>query len=455
MRMILSRSRFVLVPILAGLATVAFAALPASVDGEALPTLAPMLERVTPAVVNVHSKTRVRVANPFADDPYYRHFFGIPDLPQERMQQSLGSGVVVDAARGYVLTNNHVIDGADEISVTLADGRTLPAQKVGADAATDVAVIRVPPQNLTAVPLARSSALRVGDFVVAVGNPFGLGQTVTSGIVSALGRAGLSGVGVQNFIQTDAAINMGNSGGALVNLRGELIGINTLIFSPSGGSVGIGFAIPSDLAAGVMRQLVAGGQVRRGSLGIETQDVDETLAGIVGVNAGRGAVVTRVNQGSPAERAGVETGDAVVSINGSKVTGARDLANQEALLPVDSKLALGIVRRGRPLVLSAVLDADPRQRIDGGTLDPRVNGASFVDLPAEYAERGINGVQVSRVARGSRAAQNGLRANDVVLTVNGAAVADVAAFNRALRGRPAQLVLGIARGRRAGELRFE
>ncbi len=432
----------------------ASAALPQVAEGQAMPTLAPMIERVTPAVVNVNSKTRVRVANPFANDPYYRHFFGIPDAPQERMQQSLGSGVVVDAARGYVLTNNHVIEGADEISVTLADGRTLAATKVGADAATDVAVIRVAAEALTAVPLARSRDLRVGDFVVAVGNPFGLGQTVTSGIVSALGRAGLSGVGVQNFIQTDAAINMGNSGGALVNLRGELIGINTLIFSPSGGNVGIGFAIPSDLASNVMQQLIAGGQVRRGSLGVDTQDVDDALAAAIGVKSGRGAVVTRINHDSPAEQAGVRVGDAIVSINGSKVSGTRDLANQEALLPVGSKIALGIVRKGQPLVAATVLNADPRERVDGDALDPRVNGATFIDLPAEYSEQGIVGVQVARVANGSRAAQNGLRINDIVLTVNGAAVANVAAFNRQLTVKPRQLVLGVARGRRAGELVF-
>lgn len=250
------------------------AALPAVVDGQALPSLAPMLERVTPAVVNISSKTHVRVAtDPLLDDPFFRRFFGVPNLPRERVEQSLGSGVIVDASKGYVLTNNHVVQGADDISVTLHDGRTLKASVVGTDPDTDVAVIQIPAQNLTALAVADSAQLRVGDFVVAVGNPFGLGQTVTSGIVSALGRTGLKGLGYQNFIQTDASINPGNSGGALVNLRGELVGINSAIFSPSGGNVGIGFAIPSNLAGNVMRQLVRSGTVKRGSLGVETQDL--------------------------------------------------------------------------------------------------------------------------------------------------------------------------------------
>ena len=270
------------------------AALPTAVDGQPLPSLAPMLETVTPAVVNIHSRTVVRVRNPLADDPFFRHFFGLPSAPQERIQQSLGSGVIVDAAEGLVITNNHVIEGADDIQVTLADGRTLAGEFVGADPDTDVALLRIPAERLSAVRLADPNALRVGDFVVAVGNPFGLGQTVTSGIVSALGRQGLSGLGYQNFIQTDASINPGNSGGALVNLRGELVGVNSAIFSPSGGNVGIGFAIPVALAQDVMRQLLAHGEVRRGSLGVESQDIDAAMAKLLGVGERRGAVITRV-----------------------------------------------------------------------------------------------------------------------------------------------------------------
>src|SRR5690554_3104683 len=277
------------------------ASLPATVDGQALPSLAPMLRRVTPAVVSVHTKQRVRINNPFANDPFFRRMF--PGIPEERINESLGSGVIVDATRGYVLTNHHVIEGADEVSVTLSDGRTIAAEFVGSDADTDVALMRIAVPSdgapLQAIALTDSSALEVGDFVVAVGNPFGVGQTVTSGIVSAVGRANVPGVGYQNFIQTDASINPGNSGGALVNLRGELVGINTASFNPRGsmaGNIGLGFAIPANLARGVMQQLAATGEVRRGTLGIDTQDLDDRLAASLGLTAGsRGAAVTRVH----------------------------------------------------------------------------------------------------------------------------------------------------------------
>jgi len=276
------------------------AALPAAVDGQLMPSLAPMLQRVTPSVVSVHSKQRIR--NPYADNPIFRRMY--PNIPLERFNESLGSGVIVDAQRGYVLTNHHVIEGATEVSVTLADGRTLKAEFVGSDADTDVALMRIPVQNLDglslrALPLANSGALQVGDFVVAVGNPFGVGQTVTSGIVSAVGRSNLPGVGFQNFIQTDASINPGNSGGALVNLKGELVGINTASFNPQGsgaGNIGLGFAIPANLAGDIMRQLVATGEVRRGTLGIETEDVDARDASRLGLGGrqAHGAKVTRV-----------------------------------------------------------------------------------------------------------------------------------------------------------------
>ena len=271
------------------------AALPANVDGEKLPSLAPMLEEVTPTVVNIATEGRVLLRqNPLFSDPFFRRFFNVPDQPIERKTQSLGSGVIVDAKRGLVLTNNHVIANAIQITVSLNDGRTLEAELVGTDPETDVAVIKIPADNLTAIKISDSDKLRVGDYVVAIGNPFGLGQTVTSGIVSALARSGLGILDYENYIQTDASINPGNSGGALVNLRGELVAINDAIFSQSGGSIGIGFAIPINLALHVMEQLVETGHVQRGVLGVQTQDLNPLLAEAFGLKQTKGAVSTHV-----------------------------------------------------------------------------------------------------------------------------------------------------------------
>ena len=277
--------------------------LPAAVDSQALPTLAPMLEKATPAVVNIATESRL-ARNPLLDDPFFRRFFNIPEQPLERKAQSVGSGVVVDARRGYVITNHHVVDGVDTITVTLRDGRKLNAKVIGSDRESDVAVIQIPSGNLTALPLADSDALRVGDFVVAIGNPFGLGQTVTSGIISALGRSGLGIQGYEDFIQTDASINPGNSGGALVNLRGELVGINTAIIAPGGGNVGIGFAIPSNMVSRLMNQIIAHGSVRRGQLGVSAQDLTPDLARAFNIPANQGAIIAQVSPRSAAARAG-------------------------------------------------------------------------------------------------------------------------------------------------------
>ena len=429
------------------------AALPASMDGQALPSLAPMLQRITPAVVSVHTKQRVRVRTPFGDDPAFRRMFNIPE---ERISESLGSGVIVDAERGYVLTNHHVVVDADEVSVTLADGRTLEAEFVGSDADTDVAVMKIAPQALTAVALADSNALMVGDFVVAVGNPFGVGQTVTSGIVSAVGRSNVPGVGFQNFIQTDASINPGNSGGALVNLRGELVGINTASFNPRGsmaGNIGLGFAIPSDLAGSVMRQLIANnGVVRRGSLGIETQDLDERIAATLGLEAStRGAVVTRVHADSSGAAAGLRAGDVVVAANGQRIDGAETLRNFQGLQPANARVVLDVRRDGKPLSLTATLREQPRV-LAGAMLDPRASGATFSELPEAMRRGGINGVLVEAVERNSRAAANDLRAGDVVLGASGARVGDLANLRTTLAAQPPQLVLRILRGRTQGDL---
>ncbi|MBS7458223.1 Do family serine endopeptidase [Coralloluteibacterium stylophorae] len=427
--------------------------LPAVVEGQPLPSLAPMLERVTPAVVNIYTRQRVRVRNPLADDPFLR-MLGLRALPQERVAQSLGSGVIVDAQQGYVLTNHHVVEGAEEVSVTLADGRTLEAEFIGSDPDTDVAVIRIPADHLDAVPLVDSNSLRVGDFVVAVGNPFGLGQTVTSGIVSALGRSGIRGLGYQNFIQTDASINPGNSGGALVNLRGELIGVNTAIFNPGGsreGNIGIGFAIPSALAAEVMNQLIETGTVQRGTLGIQTHDVTPEMAEALDLDDRRGAIVAAVREGSPAAESGLRSGDVIVSANGQRVDGMAALHNIEGLLPVGKPVVLEVVRDGETVTLSPILQ--PRlTELDGARLDPRLSGARFVELDERYRQQGLAGVRVGAIEPGSRAARSGLRVDDLVVRFNRRDVTDLDGLRRALDTQPPQMVLGLVRGGRAGEL---
>jgi serine protease DegQ len=425
------------------------AALPALIDGQALPTLAPMIERVTPAVVNISSRTRTRVRDPLLDDPFFRRFFGVPNMPQERVEQSLGSGVIVDAAKGYVLTNNHVVQGADDIRVTLSDGRTLKAKLVGTDPDTDVAVIQIPADNLKAVSLADSTRLRVGDFVVAIGNPFGLNQTVTSGIVSALGRSGLRGLGYQNFIQTDASINPGNSGGALVNLNGELVGINTAIFSPSGGNVGIGFAIPSTLAGDVMQQLIRTGTVKRGSLGMETQNLTADIAQMLGVAAGRGAVVTRVQADSAAEAAGLRPGDVVVGVNGKPVNNEQDLHNAEGLLPIGSDIELKVLRDGREIVATTKLTGRDAASAEGQILDPRLGGAQFVELGERQRQQGLRGVAIARVVGGSRAESNSLRSGDVVVAVNQVDIRNVEDLKALSKRQPRQLLLTVVRGQNA------
>ena len=420
------------------------AAMPPSVDGQPLPSLAPMLEHVTPAVVNISSKTRVQVRNPYLDDPVFRQFFGLPAVPRERVEQSLGSGVVVDAAKGYILTNNHVVGGADDITVTLQGGRTYKATLVGTDPDTDVAVIRINAPDLQALPLADSSKLRVGDFVVAVGEPFGLSETVTSGIVSALGRSGLGKSGYQNFIQTDASINPGNSGGALVNLRGELVGINSMIFSPSGASAGIGFAIPSDLINEVMGQLIAHGKVERGSLGVQTQAITGRMAQLLGLKSADGIVITSVSPGSAAEHAGLQPGDVLSTLNGKPLHSQQQLLNAEGLLPLGSTLKLGVLRQGQLREVSATLTAEKLASLDGGQLDPRLSGVRFSELDQAMRSRGIRGVAITEVQPGSRAALAGLSSNEVLLGVGDVRITGLRMLRGLAGARPRQLVLVVA-----------
>ncbi|PPU15417.1 heat-shock protein [Xanthomonas arboricola pv. corylina] len=424
----------------------AAAALPAAVAGQPVPSLAPMLQQAMPAVVSVNTKQVVRVRNPFFNDPILRRLF--PQVPQDRINESLGSGVIIDAQKGYVLTNHHVIENADDVQVTLGDGRTVKADFIGSDADTDIALIRIKADNLTDIKLADSNALRVGDFVVAIGNPFGFTQTVTSGIVSAVGRSGIRGLGYQNFIQTDASINPGNSGGALVNLQGQLVGINTASFNPQGsmaGSIGLGLAIPSNLARNVVEQLVTKGVVVRGTLGLETQNLTQQMLQGLGVDSLRGALVTRVLPGSAAAAAGVQPGDVVVAANDQRVDSAEALHNYEGLQAVGSAVRLEIRRDGKPLTLTAKLKEQDRA-VTGDMLDPRLGGATFVDLPESLRQSGITGVMVSEVKRGGRAAANGLVSGDVIVASSVGEFADLASWRANFQRKPQQLVVRILRG---------
>ncbi len=420
-------------------------------QGQRLPTLAPMLERTMPAVVNIATSSTIRIQqNPLFDDPFFRHFFDIPSQPQTRQSQSLGSGVVVDAEKGYILTNNHVIANADVINVNFKSGHNLKAKLIGTDPATDVAVIQVTPSTdfkLTAIPLADSDRLRVGDFAIAIGNPFGLGQTVTSGIVSALGRSGLGIEGYEDFIQTDASINPGNSGGALVNLKGELIGINTAILSKSGGNVGIGFAIPINMAHVIMTQLIKHGEVRRGRLGAQAQDLTPDLAkafGIRNTNRYIGAVITQVDKNSAADKAGLKAGDIVVKFNGKPVRNASSLRNRVGLLRVGERVELVILREGKQRTLTAKIEGEQNISQLKAT-HPRLKGATFSNITQNSALFGkIKGVVVSSVERGSPAWQVGLRKNDVITSVNRQPVKNIQDFKKATQGA-STLLLNISR----------
>ena len=406
------------------------AALPATVDGQPLPSLAPVLDRVMPSVVNVYTQTRVRVRSPLMDDPFFRRFFNIPDRPRERVSQSLGSGVIVDAKKGFVLTNNHVIAGADDISVTLYDGRSFDAEVIGTDPDTDLAMIRIPAEDLSALSFADSQELRVGDFVVAVGNPFGLGQTVTSGIVSALGRSAFRGLEFQNFIQTDASINPGNSGGALINLRGELVGINSAIFTPSGGNVGIGFAIPAAMARYVMDQLAESGEVRRGTLGIFVQDLTEDLAGAFGMDKNSGVLIAEVDKGSSADEAGLRGGDVITSIAGFPVRRAQEFHNYEGQFPVDDKIRIEYIRDGKQK--NVRLRVEELEVLDGADLDHRLEGATFEEIPLKLRSERLRGVLLTELEPDSRLARRGMRPGDIIVGSNRNRIRDLDEFREVI-----------------------
>src|SRR5688572_23335706 len=337
------------------------AALPASVGETPLPSLAPIVKRVAPAVVNISTQGTIKQKqpsqNPLLDDPFYRRFFDMPELGPRKFQ-SAGSGVIFDAKNGYIVTNAHVIENASEITVTLQDGHDLKAEVVGTDARSDVAVLKVKSEKLTQLVLGDSARVEVGDFVVAIGNPFGLQHTVTSGIISGLSRSGINPDGYEDFIQTDASINPGNSGGALVNLKGELIGINTAILSRSGGNIGIGFAIPVNMARGVMDQLLKYGEVKRGLLGVSIYSLTPDMAKSLNLPSTQGVLVSQVSEGSAADRAGIKAGDVIISINNQPIKSNSELRNAIGLSRIGDKLDVALIRDRKPLRVTAVITED-------------------------------------------------------------------------------------------------
>lgn len=418
------------------------AALPTR-DG--VPTLAPLIEKVSSTVVNVSVKSKEDAPdNPMFNDPMFRRFFNMPDRPQRRERRAAGSGIIVDAKNGYVLTNYHVVEDATEITVTLKDDREFTAKKIGGDEGTDVALLQIDAKNLTPLTIGDSNALQVGDFVVAIGNPFQLGHTVTSGIVSALGRSGLAIEGYEDFIQTDAAINPGNSGGPLINLKGEMVGMNTAILTGGGGNIGIGLAVPTSIVSNVMQQLIEFGEVRRGQIGIQISDLSPELAKNLGIGQNNGAVIQRVNKGSPGEKAGIKAGDVAIALNGVPLKGSNDLRNRVGLTQVGTGVTLTVIRDGEKKDIKIKLEKAPEKQ-EMAAIEDRdaLEGASFSD--PEPSDR-FKGAIVKDVQRNSPAWQVGLRERDIISAVNRKKVNDVEDFEKALKEGGRQVALSVKRG---------
>jgi serine protease Do/serine protease DegQ len=426
------------------LSATSWAALPAMVNDEELPSLAPLVEKVSPAVVNIRVSQTLSTGGHFGDEAF-RRFFGLPDVPGgEREVASAGSGVIVDAENGYILTNHHVVEKADQIQISTIDGEVFDAEIVGSDPATDIAVIKVDASGLTDMPIGDSERVRVGDFVLAIGNPFGLGHTVTSGIVSALGRSGISRDGYEDFIQTDASINPGNSGGALVNLRGELVGINSAIISRTGGNVGIGFAVPTEIASSIMRQILDFGEVRRGLLGVSIADVNAEVAEALSSSVTSGALITRVEPGSAAEDAGLQVDDIIVGVNEKKIGGAAELRNTIGLMRSGDEVDIEYVRDNDKRKTSTELGQQRATASVGAEIHPGLVGAQF----AEASTTRDGGVEVAAVEPGSPAAQRGLRAGDIITAVNRRPVRSLAELNE-IASTSRILFLLVQRGDRA------
>lgn len=416
---------------------------PTDSEGRAVPTLAPLLKQVSPAVVNISTVGTQTVQNPLLNDPFFRHFFQLPPgaETQKRRTQSAGSGVIIDAANGTVVTNHHVIDGANEINVGLEDGRTLKATLIGSDPDVDIAVLKIEPARLSALKLANADNAQVGDFVIAIGNPFGLNHTVTTGIVSGLNRKGLGIEGYENFIQTDASINPGNSGGALVNFKGELIGINTAIIAPGGGNVGIGFAIPVNMAKNSIDQILKYGAVKRGQLGVVIQDLTPDLAQAFSLgDSQRGVVVAQVQGGSPAAKAGIEAGDIVISIDGKAIDSAAEMRNEIGSRRIGDKIKLTLLRDGNSKSVEArigesqadiAMAGEVHRFLAGAKLEPRSDG---------------QGIRVAGIEAGSPAQSAGLQIGDVIVAANRVQVRTLDDLKMIAKNSPNRLLLQIARG---------
>ncbi|MGR5064828.1 Do family serine endopeptidase [Photobacterium sp. DNB22_13_2] len=422
----------------------ATAALPQSVNNQQVPSLAPMLEQVTPAVVSIAVEGK-QVSKQRLPETF-RFFFG-PDFPEEQIRErpfrGLGSGVIVDADKGYIVTNHHVIGGADKIMVQLHDGREVTAELIGSDEMSDIALLKLKDvSNLTQIKLADSDRLRVGDFAVAIGNPFGLGQTVTSGIISALGRSGLNIENFENFIQTDAAINSGNSGGALVNLNGELVGINTAILGPNGGNVGIGFAIPVNMVKNLTEQILEFGEVKRGILGVQGGELTSELAEAFGYETNHGAFINQVMPDSAAEKAGLKAGDIIVSVNGKQIRTFGELRAKIATLGAGKGVTLGIVRDGKAIDVTAKLQEASVNKVKADSLHDGLAGAEFANTTSNDSDKGV---KVTSLQENSEAARFGLREGDIILGVNRQAIRNLGELRKALDKNPSVLALEVKR----------
>jgi len=422
---------------------------PPFVQGQPVPTLAPIIKRVAPAVVNISTSGHVTLQqSPFFNDPFFQQFFGMPNQPSMQQNfQALGSGVIVNAAKGYILTNNHVIENADKITVTTYDNRSFKAKVIGRDPDTDIAVLQIKADGLTQIPLGNSESLQVGDFVIAIGNPFGLNHTVTAGIVSAKGRTQVQDGKYSDFIQTDASINPGNSGGALVNLEGQLVGINTMIVTSGGsrGNLGIGFAIPINMAKSVMGQLIKYGKVERGMLGVQVQSLTPELAQALKLPQNQGAVVNQVVPGSEAAKAGIKPNDVIVSINSNPVESAADLSNTIGIMRVGTPLTLGIIRDGKNMTIQAKIGKQQSEQV-ASSEHPQLRGITVSNLNESSPLYGqVKGVLVTGVDPNSESYMAGLRQGDVITAVNREAVADVAQFRKALGKTSGAVALRVRR----------